>query len=131
MSEFRVIYHQQVCPDCGSENITENEIQTTDGFTETALICGDCGAAWPVACVAEHLEPATTSPNGYAAERPHLVLRIDGCPPGAEAARRWYWCPSCDAFLTGTSLASAPALHYTPGPDRVITQADLTPPLPG
>ena len=123
MSEFRVIYHQEVCPDCRSGNITENEIQTTDGLTETALICGDCGAAWPVACVAEQLEPARTSP----AARPHLVLQIDGYPPATEAARRLYWCPACDTYLTGTELASTPALHYTPGPDRVITQADLTP----
>jgi hypothetical protein len=123
MSGFRVIYHQQVCPDCKSDNITENEIPTTDGVSETALICGDCGAAWPVACVAEQLEPARTHP----AARPHLVLRIDGRPPAAEAAKRLYWCPACDTYLTGTELAAGPALHYTPGPDRVITQADLTP----
>jgi hypothetical protein len=123
MSEFRVIYHQQTCPDCKSDNITENEIQTTDGLTETALICGDCGAAWPVACVAEQLEPARTDP----AAPPHLALRIDGCPPATAAACRLYWCPACDTYLTGAELASAPALHYTPGPDRVITRAHLTP----
>ena len=127
MSEFRVIYHQQTCPDCRSGNITENEIQITDGLTETALICGDCGAAWPVACVAEHLEPAAPAPHGQAAERPHLMLRIDAYPPDADPACRWYWCPSCDRYLPGSELASYSVLHYTPGPNRVITQADLTP----
>jgi hypothetical protein len=125
MNEFRVIYHQQTCPDCRLDNITEQEIQTTDGFTETALICGDCGAAWPVACIAEHLEPARPSPNGHPVVRAHLVLRIDGYPPAAEAARRWYWCPKCDRYLTGTELAAIPILHYTPGPTRKITGYDL------
>jgi hypothetical protein len=50
---FRIIRHEPICPDCGSARITENDIETTDGLTETALICADCGAAWPVACVAE------------------------------------------------------------------------------
>jgi hypothetical protein len=50
---FRIILHEPICPDCGSVNITENEVETTDGLTETALICADCGAAWPLACVAE------------------------------------------------------------------------------
>jgi hypothetical protein len=127
MSEFRVIYHQQTCPDCKSDNITEQEIQTTDGLTETALICGDCGAAWPVACIAEHLEPASPSPDQQAVVRAHLVLRIDGRSPAIGAARRWYWCPSCDAFLTGTELAAIPIVHYTPGPARIITADDLRP----
>jgi len=127
MSEFRVIYHQQVCPDCRSGNITENEVQTTDGLTETALICGDCGAAWPVACIAEHLEPARPSPDGHPDIRAHLVLRIDGYPPATEAARRWYWCPKCGSYLTGTELAAIPILHYTPGPARIITADDLRP----
>jgi hypothetical protein len=60
---FRVIYHPPVCPDCGSADITETDIQTTDGLTETALICRDCGAAWPVACIAEWGGPATTTPR--------------------------------------------------------------------
>jgi hypothetical protein len=118
MSEFRVIYHQQLCPDCGSDNITENDIQTTDGYVETALICGDCGAAWPVACVAEQLESAA---------RPHLALRIDAYPPDAEPARRRYWCPSCDGYLTGAELAASRVLHYIPGPERIITAGDLRP----
>ena len=50
---FRVIFHEPICPDCGSVHITEHDVETTDGLTETALICADCGAAWPVACVAE------------------------------------------------------------------------------
>ena len=57
---FRVIYHQPVCPDCGSGQISTEDIDTTDGFTETAHICNDCGAAWPVACIAEHLRPETS-----------------------------------------------------------------------
>jgi len=126
MSEFRVIYHQQTCPDCKSDNVTENDVETTDGFTETALICGDCGAAWPVACIAEQLEAAVPAPCDPAS-RPHLVLRIDGCPPVTEAARRRYWCPSCDGYLTGAELATSPVLHYTPAPDRIITADDLRP----
>lgn len=114
----RVIYHAHVCPDCGSDDVTQHEIQTTDGLTETALICEPCGAAWPVACIAEQLQPAA----------PHLALRIDGCPPASPAALRLYWCPSCDGYLTGTDLTTVPVLHYTPGPDRIITQADLAAP---
>ena len=127
MNEFRVIYHPQTCPDCKSDNITENEIQTTDGLTETALICGDCGAAWPVACIAEHLEPARPSPDGHPVVRAHLVVRTDGHPPATKADRRCYWCPKCDRYLTGTELTAIPFLHYTPGPARIITADDLRP----
>lgn len=45
MSEFRVIYHQRACPDCGSDDVTEQEIEITDGSAETALSCQACGAA--------------------------------------------------------------------------------------
>jgi hypothetical protein len=124
LSEFRVIYHERSCPDCGSDDITQHDVEMIDGTDETALICQACGAAWPVACVAEQLEAVRTD----LAARPHLVLRIDGCPPAAEAARRLYWCPACDGYLSGTELASVPVLHYTPGSDRVITEADLHPP---
>ena len=126
MSEFRVIYHPPICPDCGSDNITEQEIETTDGLTETALICGDCGAAWPVACVAEHLEPARPSPTGT-----------------RRSGRTW-WCeptairppPRRTAAATGAPSAPVPdrhradrdpVLHYTPGPARIITADDLRP----
>jgi uncharacterized Zn finger protein len=50
---FRVIYHPLVCPDCGSDDITQQEVETGDGITETALICRACGTAWPMACVTE------------------------------------------------------------------------------
>jgi hypothetical protein len=50
---FRVIYHEPICPDCGSFNITRTEVQVTEEFTETALECRDCGTAWPLACVTE------------------------------------------------------------------------------
>jgi len=50
---FRVIYHEPICPDCGSFDIIRTEIATTHGFTETALECRACGTAWPLACVAE------------------------------------------------------------------------------
>lgn len=50
---FRVIHHHAVCPDCGSHDISEEEAETTEGFTETAFVCLACGAAWPVACVAD------------------------------------------------------------------------------
>jgi hypothetical protein len=55
MSEFRVIYHEPVCPDCGSHDITTTDIGTTDGLQEAAHICATCGAAWPIACIAEDL----------------------------------------------------------------------------
>jgi len=116
VSDFRVIYHERACPDCGSHDITEHDIQTTDGLTETALTCQACGAAWPVACICEHLSQAA-----------HLVLRIDARPPGTAAARRQDWCPSCDTYLPGTDLGAGPVLHYTPGPARLITSADLQP----
>jgi hypothetical protein len=111
---YRVIYHQPVCPDCGSADISTEDIDTTDGLTETAHICRDCGAAWPVACIAEQLRPQTSSDDRPSA--PHLVLRIDARPPGT----------GCDLYLTGTELAATAIVHYTPGPDRTITEADLT-----
>ena len=49
----RVVYHEPICPDCGSFDITENEIDTGDGINELGLICEACGTAWPVACVVE------------------------------------------------------------------------------
>ena len=53
MSDYRVIYHEPICPDCGSTDITEEEVETGDDITETALICRACGTAWPLACVAD------------------------------------------------------------------------------
>ena len=50
---WRVLYHEQVCPQCGSADIDEQEVETGDGITEIALICRPCGCAWPVACVVE------------------------------------------------------------------------------
>ena len=47
MNQFRVIYHEPVCPDCGSFDIEAAEVDTGDGITETAHICGACGTAWP------------------------------------------------------------------------------------
>jgi hypothetical protein len=38
---------------CGSDDITEAEVETGDGITEIALTCRACGTAWPVACVME------------------------------------------------------------------------------
>jgi predicted RNA-binding Zn-ribbon protein involved in translation (DUF1610 family) len=55
LADFRVIRHAPVCPDCGSYAITQEEIDLWDGTTETAYICTDCGAAWPIACIAEPL----------------------------------------------------------------------------
>jgi hypothetical protein len=54
----RVIYHEPICPTCGSFDITEGEINTGDGFTEIALACTACGTAWPVACVVDWDSPA-------------------------------------------------------------------------
>jgi predicted RNA-binding Zn-ribbon protein involved in translation (DUF1610 family) len=53
VSDFRVIYHEPICPECGSVNITRDEVETGDDLTETALTCRDCGTAWPLACVAD------------------------------------------------------------------------------
>ncbi len=50
---YRVIYHAQVCPDCGCDDITQAEVETSDGVTEIALTCTQCGTAWPVACVVD------------------------------------------------------------------------------
>jgi hypothetical protein len=61
VSDFRVIYHEPICPDCGSFDITEDEVQTGDGLTETALTCRACGSCWPVACVTDWDNPA----DGY------------------------------------------------------------------
>ena len=53
MNQFRVLFHTHVCPDCGSDDITEAEVDTGDGITEIALTCHNCGTAWPVACVVD------------------------------------------------------------------------------
>ena len=37
----RVIYHEPICPDCGSFEIIEDEIDTGDGINELGLICED------------------------------------------------------------------------------------------
>ncbi len=50
---FRVLFHAHVCPDCGSDDITESEVETGEGITEIALTCEKCGTAWPVACVVD------------------------------------------------------------------------------
>jgi uncharacterized Zn finger protein len=57
---FRVIYHEPICPDCGSSDITSDEVDTGDGLTETALTCRDCGTAWPVACVSDWTATASS-----------------------------------------------------------------------
>ena len=57
---FRVIYHEPICPDCGSFDITEDEVETGDGLTETALTCRNCGTAWPLACVSDWTAKAST-----------------------------------------------------------------------
>ena len=54
----RVVYHEPICPDCGSFDITEDEIDTGDGINELGLICEACGTAWPVACVVDWDTPA-------------------------------------------------------------------------
>jgi len=48
-----VIPHEPVCPDCGSFDVTTEDVDTGDGITETAWICQPCGCAWPLACVSE------------------------------------------------------------------------------
>ena len=47
----RVIYHEPICPDCGSFDITENEVDTGDGISELGLTCEACGTAWPVGSI--------------------------------------------------------------------------------
>ena len=56
----RVIYHEPICPDCGSFDITENEVDTGDGINELGLTCEACGSAWPVACVVDWTTPTPT-----------------------------------------------------------------------
>ena len=50
---FRVLAHEPICPDCRSLDVTTQDVDTGDGLTETALICRQCGAAWPLCCVTE------------------------------------------------------------------------------
>jgi hypothetical protein len=61
---FRVIYHEPICPECGSAAITTEDVETGDGITETAYLCTACGEAWPLACVTDWdtRTPATTTP---------------------------------------------------------------------
>ena len=84
-ASFRVIYHEPICPDCGSSNITTDEVETTDGLTETALTCRACGEAWPW----------PVSPTGAAghdrAARRHLHAPL---PPAYRHARHYVgWTP--------------------------------------
>lgn len=50
---YRVIIHPPVCPDCGSDDVTDEDVETSDGVTETARTCRACGTAWPLACVCD------------------------------------------------------------------------------
>ena len=50
---FRVIYHEPVCPECESRNVTTERVPLLDFLEEDAYVCGDCGTAWPLACVTE------------------------------------------------------------------------------
>ena len=124
MNGFRVIEHQPVCPDCASNDVSAHELTNADGTTETALICGDCGAAWPLACITEQLETRTREPG-----RPGRTwcCGIDAWGPGTEAARRWYWLPACDTYLHGDELATAPVLRSPPARTGASPRADLTP----
>jgi len=70
---YRVIYHEPVCPDCGSRDITRDDVDTGDGLTETALTCRHCGTAWPLACVTDW-EPSPVAPL-YRAPRATLTRR--------------------------------------------------------
>ena len=75
MNTFRVIYHEPVCPDCGSFDIDSAEVDTGDGLTETAHICEACGTAWPLACVTDWTTPASIpqpSPAPDKAVTPHV-----------------------------------------------------------
>ena len=68
MNTFRVIYHEPVCPDCGSFDIDSAEVDTGDGLTETAHICQRCGTAWPVACVTDWTTPVPASESSTVTE---------------------------------------------------------------
>ena len=57
MNEFRVIYHEPICPECGSFDIEMADVDTGAGLTAPAHICTACGAAWPLACVTEWSTP--------------------------------------------------------------------------
>ncbi|WP_300614237.1 hypothetical protein [Trebonia sp.] len=50
---FRVIYHAQVCPECGSRDVSTQDVPTGDGITETAYVCDNCHLAWPMACISD------------------------------------------------------------------------------
>jgi hypothetical protein len=50
---FWLVPHEPVCPQCGSLDVAEEEVDTGDGIDETAYVCESCGAAWPLACVFE------------------------------------------------------------------------------
>lgn len=52
---FWVLPHEPVCPQCGTFDVSTDEVDTGDGIEETAYICEnpDCGCAWPLACVIE------------------------------------------------------------------------------
>ena len=66
MNDFRVIYHEPICPGCGSFDIDSAEVATGDGLAETAHICRCCGAAWPLACVCDWTATANV-PDGSSA----------------------------------------------------------------
>jgi transposase-like protein len=51
--DMRLVPHPPVCPECGSDDVTTEQVDMSDDTTETAWICQPCGAAWPLACVCE------------------------------------------------------------------------------
>jgi hypothetical protein len=50
---FHLHPHEPICPDCGSFDVTTDEVDTGDGIAETAYVCEACATAWPLACVFE------------------------------------------------------------------------------
>jgi len=69
-ARFRVIYHEPICPQCGSSAITTEEVETGDGYTETAYLCTACGEAWPLACVTDWAITGRPHPNSQATHVP-------------------------------------------------------------
>ncbi len=51
--DLRLIEHTATCPECGSTDVGTDQVSLGDDIEETAYVCDDCGAAWPLACICE------------------------------------------------------------------------------
>ena len=48
-----LVPHAPICPECGADDVSTEQVDVGDSTDETAYICKVCGTAWPLACICE------------------------------------------------------------------------------